>query len=242
MNDGPTAPELRRDRAEFGGNAAMKFAMSSSFGKDSALALHKMIRAGHDPICLITTVNSENGRTWSHGINPDVVQRTADTLGLPVVTASCHSKNYADEFERALLKSAEMGAECCVFGDMDREPHLDWNISRCRAAGIECVVPLWKIDREQAVVELIDSGFTAIIKVVEKKYLTEEFLGKTLDKELIEKIRLAGADVCGENGEYHTFVTDGPIFKEAVPITLGGIIDLGSYAAIDIRAGTPCRA
>jgi uncharacterized protein (TIGR00290 family) len=209
--------------------------MSYSFGKDSALALYKMIQAGNDPICLITTINNENGKSWTHGINPDVVQRTADALDLPVIQASCHSNNYAGAFENALLKSMEMGAECCVFGDMDIEPHLEWNISRCKSAGIECVTPLWKIDREQAVAELIDCGFTAIIKVIEKKYLTEEFLGNTIDKELIEKIRLTGADVCGENGEYHTFVTNGPIFKEAVSIKLGGIIDLGNYAAIDIN-------
>jgi len=213
----------------------MKFAMAYSFGKDSALALHKMIQAGHEPICLITAISNENGKSWTHGINTNIVQKTASALNLPIIEASCHSKNYTEVFESALLKSAGMGAECCAFGDIDIEPHLEWNISRCKSANIECAVPLWKMDREQAVAELINCGFTAIIKVIEKRYFTNEFLGKVLDKEIIEKIRLTGADVCGENGEYHTFVKDGPIFKEAVSITLGNIIDLGNYVAIDIN-------
>jgi diphthamide synthase (EF-2-diphthine--ammonia ligase) len=146
----------------------MKCAMSYSFGKDSALALYKMIQAGNEPVCLITTTNEENGRSWTHGINPEVMQRVVNALNLPIITAPCYSRNYAHAFERALKTAAEMGAECCAFGDMDINQHLEWNKARCAAAGIECVAPLWGINREQAVAEMLSLGFTAIIKCVEK--------------------------------------------------------------------------
>jgi uncharacterized protein (TIGR00290 family) len=213
----------------------MEFAMSYSFGKDSAYALYKMMQAGHKPVCLITTINKDNGRSWSHGVNPDVIERSAGALGLPVIPAPCGRENYEGAFEEALVKSRGMGARACAFGDMDIHLHLEWNRARCMNAGLECMTPLWGIDRERAVFEELDAGFTAVIKCVEKKFLGMEFLGKKLDRELINTIRAAGADVCGENGEYHTLVIDGPIYKNPVAVKLGSIVDLGDYAAIDIN-------
>ena len=95
-------------------------------------------------------------------------------------------------------------------------------------------MPLWQENREKLTLEVIDSGFKAIVKIVESKYLDESFLGKVLDAQLVEKIKNTGADPCGENGEYHTFVIDGPIFNSALDVSLGEIIDFGNYKAIDI--------
>jgi diphthamide synthase (EF-2-diphthine--ammonia ligase) len=91
------------------------------------------------------------------------------------------------------------------------------------------------MEREKAVSEMLELGYSGIIKIVNKKYLGKEFLGKKLDKILVEKIRATGADICGENGEYHTFVTDGPMYQNPVLITLGDIVDFGDYAAIEIK-------
>jgi uncharacterized protein (TIGR00290 family) len=213
----------------------MKFAMSYSFGKDSALALYKMVKAGNEPVCLITAVNNENSRSWSHGLNHALIQRAASSLRLPVVTAPCYAQDYGNAFEEALRVAAGMGAEGCAFGDMDITAHLEWNKARCEAANMQCLTPLWGIEREKAAAEMISLGYAVIIKVVEKKYLGTKFLGKTVDKALVDRIRSAGADVCGENGEYHTFVTDGPLYREPVSITFGNIVDLGDYAAIEIN-------
>ena len=213
----------------------MKFAMSYSFGKDSALALHKMAQEGNEPVCLITSVNEENGRSWSHGLNSDLLQKASSCLGLPIIKVSCNAKNYIGEFEKALKTAAEMGARACAFGDMDISQHLDWNKARCTAAKIKCCVPLWGTEREKAVSQMLELGYSGIIKIVNKKYMGKEFLGKKLDKALVEKIRATGADICGENGEYHTFVTNGPMYKEPVMITLGDTVDLGDYAAIEIK-------
>lgn len=208
--------------------------MSYSFGKDSAFALYTMIKAGHKPVCLVTTINKDNGKSWTHGVNANIAEQSAKALGLPIIPAPCSSENYETAFEEALQKSKSMGAKACAFGDMDINLHLEWNKKRCMNAGMECVTPLWGIDREKVIFEELDSGFVAIIKCIEKKFLGNEFLGKTLNQRVLDEIRAAGADVCGENGEYHTLVVDGPIYKNAIETKLGDIVDLGDYAAIDI--------
>ena len=213
----------------------MNFTMSYSFGKDSAFALYKMIKAGHKPVCLITTVNENNGKSWTHGVNPNIIEKSVKSIGLPIILVSCNSKNYETKFEEALKKSKDMGADVCVFGDMDINLHLEWNKTRCMNAGLKCMTPLWGINREDVILEELDIGFIAVIKCVEKKILGIEFLGKTLDKRLLNEIRVAGADVCGENGEYHTLVIDGPIYKDSIKVNFGNIVDLGNYAAIDIN-------
>ena len=213
----------------------MKFAMSYSCGKDSALTLYKLIKAGNEPVCLIVTINEDAGRSWFHGVDERLLEKVSAALGLPLIAARCKGEEYNSAFESALRTAAELGAECCAFGDIDIEGHLDWNRERCAAAGLECLVPLWGITRETAVSELLEAGFEARIKCVDKRYLDSSFLGKALDRALIEEIRETGADICGENGEYHTFVCSGPIFREPVEITIGDIVDLDTHAAIDIR-------
>jgi len=213
----------------------MKIAVSYSCGKDSALAFYKMKRAGHEPLCLIITVNEEAGRSWFHGVDYDLMEKVSKAIGLPIITSAGKGEDYNENFESALAKAKKMGVQGCVFGDIDIAQHLDWNQSRCGAVGLECIVPLWGQSRESVVVELLGAGFEAVIKCVDKKYLDAGFLGKTLDAALVEKIGATGADICGENGEYHTFVRNGPIFNEPVPTVLGEVVDFGSHAAIDIK-------
>ena len=111
-----------------------------------------------------------------------------------------------------------MGATSVVYGDIDIAHHKQWGIDRSKNAGLDYEFPLWQEDREKLVYEVIDSGFKAVIKKVNLDYLSEDFLGKTLTKELIEKIKSKGVDPCGENGESHTFVVDGPIFDYKINI------------------------
>jgi len=212
----------------------MKFAMSYSCGKDSALALDKMIQGGHEPVCLVVTVNAAEGRSWFHGADDALLAKVSDALGIPLVTARCVGDEYNEAFETALSRASEMGAEACVFGDIDIEGHLEWNRSRCAAADLECIMPLWQMTRKAAVDELLAAGFTARVKCVDKAWLDASFLGEVLTDALLERIAATGADICGENGEYHTFVSDGPIFRHPVTIDVGEVIDLGSHAVIDI--------
>jgi len=216
----------------------MNFAISYSGGKDSALALYRMISFGHKPVAMISTINSEQMRTWFHGIQMDLLEAVSESLDIPLICCPCMPDGYTEAYEEGLKKARRMGAEACVYGDIDIDGHRQWNIGQCEKVGLDCILPLWKQVRESLVREMIEAGFKAIIKIVQCDKLDESFLGKDLTIPLIGQIKASGSDVCGENGEYHTFVYDGPIFKYPIPLEIREIVDLGSHKAIDIVLGT----
>lgn len=212
----------------------MKFAMMYSCGKDSALALHRMIAAGHIPVCLVTTYNKEADRSWFHGVASEVLNSISESLSIPILRAICTSETYQEEVERCLSQAKEMGAEAVVFGDIDIEDHLTWDRERCENVGLECVLPLWNQDRAELVAETIAAGFKAAITCVDLSCLDESFLGETLRGATVARIAATGSDVCGENGEYHTLVYDGPFFGTPIPLRFGEKISLGTHAVISI--------
>ncbi|SEN49612.1 diphthine--ammonia ligase [Paenibacillus sp. OV219] len=213
----------------------MKFAMMYSCGKDSSLALYRMINEGHTPVALVTTFNEEQGRSWFHGVSEELLISVSESLDIPLIICRCGPDNYSEAIEEGLRKAIQLGAEGCAFGDIDIEDHLEWNKQRCNNAGLSCVLPLWQEDRRALTEELIHGGFKAAIKIVQSDILDKSFLGQTLTTDLVEKITAAGSDPCGENGEYHTFVYDGPIFRKPIQIEFGMTVDFKSHMAIDIR-------
>ncbi len=212
----------------------MDFVISYSGGKDSALALYRMIMQGYKPVAMITTVNSEQDRSWFHGIQSELLNKVSESLNIPIIKCTCKPEEYTESFENGLKEAKALGAEACVFGDIDIEGHSEWNHARCESAELKCILPLWQEDREKIVKEFIDCGFKAVIKIVQIKDLDETFLGKTITHDLIEKIRSTGADPCGENGEYHTFVYDGPIFSFPINFSINNIVDFGTHKAVEI--------
>lgn len=193
-----------------------KFVMSFSGGKDSVLALYRMIKKGYTPIALLTTVKKNQDESWTHGINNEFLTKVSKSLGIDLMLVECGVGEYEKEFENKLMEAKQKGASFCAYGDIDIEEHKKWDIDRCKAAGMEAIFPLWQENREELVYEFIDSGFIATIKKVNLNNLDESFLGKVLTKELIQQIKDTGSDACGENGEYHTFVSDGPLFTTQI--------------------------
>ena len=215
----------------------MKLAVSYSGGKESALALLRAIRQGHEPIALITTFNTDAARSHFHGLSEEMLERVAVALQIPLMLVKTSGETYAQDFEHALLRVKEMGAEACVFGDIDIVNHRAWCSQRCENMDIEALFPLWGERRKDVVYELIDSGFVANLTVVNTEYLSADFLGKQLTRALAERIEAEGADICGENGEYHTFVSAGPVFKHPVAFSLGEKAESGAYAMLPVFAG-----
>jgi len=215
----------------------MKFAMSYSFGKDSALALYKMIQNGQLPVCLITTFNPVTNRSFVHGVSLDVIKMTARSLQLPVLLVQCTPSEYEKAFEQALIKAKVVyGAEACAFGDIDVYENIEWDRARCSNTGLLACTPLFGFcGRKEVISCYFNSGFKAIIKCVQRKYLTNDFLGKQLTPDLASEIMKTGACICGENGEYHTLVIDGPIYKFPIDIELGMTVDFENYSAINVR-------
>ena len=213
----------------------MKFAVSYSGGKESALALYRALKQEHEPVLLITTYNTDTGRSYSHGINEGLLEQISHALDIPLFVVKTSGDQYARNFENALQKAKELGAEGCVFGDIDIEGHRTWCSQRCENAGITPLFPLWGETREKIVHESIDSGFAANVTIVNTKFLSDDFLGQRLTREVAARIASCGADICGENGEYHTLVSDGPIFKQTVNFEYGEKTIEGDYAMLPLK-------
>ena len=196
-----------------------KFVLSYSGGKDCILAMYRKIKEGCKPVALLTTIKKSTTESWTHGLNYDLLEQVSQSLDLPIIYVECDVSEYEDRFEEKLRVAKEMGAESVVYGDIDIELHRQWGVDRAENSGLKYEFPLWQEDREKLVYENIESGFKAIIKKVNLDYISSDFLGKILTKDLVKKIKETGADVCGENGEYHTFVVDGPIFKHKIDIS-----------------------
>ncbi|MGL6024656.1 MAG: diphthine--ammonia ligase [Cetobacterium sp.] len=195
-----------------------KVVVSFSGGKDSILSLHKVISLGYEPIALITTVNKTKNESWFHDISVEILKQVSLAVNIPLLLVECDGENYEDYFESALKNMELLGAEACVFGDIDIEHHREWGEQRCKNTNLEALFPLWKHNREELVNEFINLGYKALIKKVNLSNMSLDFLGKTLSTELLEDIKATGSDVCGENGEYHTFVYNGPIFSKEVSL------------------------
>ncbi len=210
--------------------------ISYSCGKDSTLALYRMLQQNYKVLGLIVTINKSTQVSWFHIIPRDIIQEIADSLNIPVYfVESTGSQNYLETYEDTLRKvSIQTNSKICVFGDIDILEHRTWCIDRTNNVGIEAIFPLWQEDRESLTYEFIDAGFEAIIKVVDTNVLSEDFLGKRLMKEVIEQIKQSGADPCGENGEYHTIVLNGPIFNKKIDIKYVDISQYEKYRILNI--------
>ena len=200
-----------------------KFALSFSGGKDSVMSLYIMMKKGYIPEVLLITVKEDNKSSWTHSINEELLEEYRKKLGIDIECIYCGISDYEFKFEEKLKELKNRGIEICVFGDIDIEEHLKWNNDRCENAGVKAVMPLKYCKREKAVKSFIEAGFKAVIKKVNLKYLDESFLGRELNYDTLEKMKLKNIDLCGENGEYHTIVTDGPIFKESIKFNLNDI-------------------
>lgn len=208
--------------------------MSYSCGKDSTLALHKMILQGHTPVALLVMVNENVDRSFFHGADYDMLQAYSKALDVPVLITPSEGENYHIAMEESLRKAKDMGAEVACFGDIDIEDNRKWAEERCKNAKLDAVFPLWHRDRAENVYELIELGYKCLIKSVNNTLLPKNILGKYIDEKSIEIMQTSGIDICGENGEYHTLVVDGPVFKTKLPYQTGKVLDFGDFSIIDV--------
>lgn len=206
------------DRKGLGGGRAV---CSFSGGKDSCLALWRAQRAGLDVRALLVMFDESGERSRSHAIPPSIVARQAEALGLELVTRSASWRDYERVFIEALKELRAGGTEVVVFGDIDLQAHRDWEEKVCAAAGLEASLPLWGADRAALAREVIDAGFRARVVCVDSRYLPDDFCGRDYDEQFIRDLP-EGVDVCGENGEFHTLVYDGPCFTKPVAFDTDG--------------------
>ncbi|MEJ2569840.1 MAG: diphthine--ammonia ligase [Anaerolineales bacterium] len=199
------------------------FVCSWSGGKDSCLALWQAIELGGIPQSLLTMLDEHGRRSRSHGLPLQVLQEQADAMGIPLITAQASWDEYEAAFTAALRAAAHEGARASVFGDIDFEENRAWEEKVSQQAGMQAYVPLWQQSREELLRTFFELGFKATIIAVKDDGLGKRFLGRVLDDDLLVEFEQAGIDLSGEAGEYHTIVTDGPLFNKPLSLRKGEI-------------------
>ncbi|MBN2531281.1 MAG: diphthine--ammonia ligase [Spirochaetales bacterium] len=203
----------------------MELISSWSGGKDSCLALFKAMQQGHTIRFLLNFISEEYKRCCFHGLSCEFINRQAEALGIPLVQKTVHTNTneYEIKFKSAVGELKEKsGIEGMVFGDIYLDEHKSWVDRVCNDVNITPLEPLWNMKTEDVVKEFIDSGFKAIIISAKADIFEEDFLGREVDDDLIRELKGKNICPCGENGEFHTFVYDGPIFRYKINITETG--------------------
>jgi uncharacterized protein (TIGR00290 family) len=196
----------------------MDFLTSWSGGKDSCYAMMQAMANGFEPKVVLNMMN-ENGKvSRSHGLPLAILKQQAQKMELPLEAVSATWGDYEAKFIQILKTlKAKFNLDAAVFGDIDLQPHKDWEEKVCEAASLQAILPLWQQDRMTLVHEMLDSGITTMI-VSCNTTMGEKYLGQILTKELAQELQLKGIDPCGENGEFHTLVLNCPLFSSAIEL------------------------
>ena len=198
----------------------MTAAISWSGGKDGWLALIRARAAGRDVRYALTMYDEEGARSRSHAVPPDVMAMQACALGLEPVIACASWRNYEESLIGTLQALRHRSIDTMVFGDIDIPAHRAFEEKVCAAAGVAAELPLWQQDRTGLVEEMFGHGLKAIVVTTDDRFLGGEFCGCSFDRAFLAALPPA-VDRCGENGEFHTFVTGGSGFRTNLPVTAG---------------------
>ena len=196
----------------------MKVFASWSGGKECALATYKAISQGYQVSYLVNFISEDGERSRSHGIPATVLRLQSKAIGVPIIQVRTSWENYEENFKKVVTELKGKGIQGGVFGDMDLEEHREWIERLCSELQIKPLLPLWGVEPGKLLAEFLGYGFTAIVVATR---LEESLLGRSLDKSFLDEIQKFNCHPCGESGEYHTFVTSGPIFKKPLKVTQG---------------------
>jgi len=199
-----------------------------SGGKDSAMALWQVLKEKKYQVeYLLTSMNSFHDRISMHGVRRNLLQAQAASIDISLTTIELPEQPGMNEYENAMLNKVswlkEQGIRYSIFGDIFLEDLKKYREEKLSAAGIECIFPVWKKDTKDLMAEFINAGFKAIVVCINEKFLDKSFCGRLVDRDFCKDLP-AHVDICGENGEFHTFVYDGPVFKYPITFVKGEIV------------------
>ena len=202
---------------------------SWSGGKDSCFAMMQAIEQGYSPKVLLNVLNEEGKISRSHGIPAAILEAQANAAGLPVHLISSSWQAYEKIFVEALqLLQEKYQLSYAVFGDIDLQPHRDWEEKVCTAAALEAILPLWQQDRKSLVQQMLNSGIETMI-VSCNETMGKEYLGKILNENIISELEALGVDACGENGEFHTLVLNCKLFSKRIDVVVSNKMKHENY-------------
>jgi len=213
----------------------VKAAVAWSGGKDSCFACYKAMREGYDVVQLLIIMSNKSESNF-HIISAELLDAQSQAIGIPIVKQVTTPKTYEQNFTKALLQMKAKGVEGLVTGDVyDVAMHeAGWLDRICKKVGLAPVRPLWHRDTGQIINEFMNAGFKATVVRVKNEVLGVEWLGRQVNKQFLADLP-AKVDPCGENGEFHTFVTDGPLFKNSIEILGTETTTLNGYGRLEIK-------
>jgi uncharacterized protein (TIGR00290 family) len=212
--------------------------MSWSSGKDSAMALHVARQSGEvEIIGLLTTISEKYQRIAIHGVREGLLEQQAAALGLPLLKvplpSPCTNEVYEDRMKGVYGQINELGARDIIFGDFYLEDLRAYRVEKLALSAIGAIFPLWKRDTHGLAREMIASGIVAHVTCVDPRLLDGSFAGRRFDEGFLSDLP-PDVDPCGENGEFHTVVSGGPMFSESIPVTIGEIVEREGFVFADV--------
>ncbi|MCI3938132.1 diphthine--ammonia ligase [Chryseobacterium aahli] len=196
-----------------------------SSGKDSALALYKISKENQFEITsLLTSINQEFQRISMHGVPVSLLEKQAESLGFPLIKMEIPKEPSMEDYQKimseTMTKIKSQGVTHSIFGDIFLEDLRAYREEQLQSIGMKAVFPLWKQNTSDLIHEFLDLGFKTIVTCVNETYLDKSFAGKIIDEDFIKDLP-KNVDPCGENGEFHTFTFDGPVFKNPIAFEIG---------------------
>ena len=218
-----------------------RLALAWSGGKDSALALWRMREQGVRPDRLLTTVAEPGGRVSMHGVRRELLRSQALAAGIELVEIEipwpCPNEDYEARMTAAFNGGGLAGVSEVAFGDLFLRDIRRYREQRLASIGVGVTFPLWDADTAALARRFVALGFRAVLVCVDTRALPSSFAGRELDETLLEELP-AGVDPCGENGEFHTFVYDGPVFERPIPWLHGEVQERNGFVYCDLLAET----
>lgn len=212
--------------------------VSWSSGKDSAFALHAVREAGElDVVGLLTTVTADYARVSMHGVRRELLEAQAKALGLPLhvveIPAPCPNEVYEERMGAMVREQTDAGVEVVVFGDLFLEDIRAYRERMLEGSGLRPVFPLWGKNTRELAREMVRKGLRARLTCVDPRQVSPALAGRRFDEDLLDALP-EEVDPCGERGEFHTFVFDGPDFEAPIPVELGEVVEREGFVFADL--------
>ena len=212
--------------------------LSWSGGKDSAMALHENMKSGsYEVVALLTTVTRDFDRVSMHGVRRTLLEMQGEAIGLPIeevrIGRNASNEEYDSQMKAVLEKHKLTGVRDVLFGDLFLQEIRRYREERLAGIGMNAVFPIWKRETGALAHLFVDEGFRAIVCCIDPRFLDKEFCGMEFDGAFLSRLP-PRVDPCGENGEFHTFVYDGPIFEDAIEVKVGEVILRDGFYFADI--------
>jgi uncharacterized protein (TIGR00290 family) len=217
--------------------------LSWSSGKDSAWSLHVLRERGeHEVVGLLTTFNRVADRVAMHGVRRELAEAQANAAGVPLwrvdLPSPCSNAEYESIMREVCKEAVKAGIECVAFGDLFLRDIREYREKQLSGSGLTPIFPVWQIPTDDLAHRMIDAGLKAKLSCVDSKHLPAEFAGREFDNKLLAALP-AGIDPCGENGEFHSLVYAGPMFREELPVQVGEIVSRDGFVFADLTLIRP---